>query len=170
MLEYKKKTSPGNNNKRDQQRFQTTIQGIRQYTGKKDKNQLPMGSTNSQLAEDFADFFLNKIDRIREEVTNIPAYQPNERDTPKLKKFTPITQSQLEKTIKGLPTKSCQLNVIPMDKLKKGTRRLFTSINPYNEWITRNKPFLQWMEGSTGQTADKKNNSWLRKIKLQTSH
>ena len=33
-----------------------------------------MGTNDSQLAEDFADFFLNKIDRIREEFTNIPAY------------------------------------------------------------------------------------------------
>ena len=82
-------------------------------------NQLPTGTTNSQLAEDFADFFLNKIERIREVFTNVPAYQPNEIDTPKLKNFTPITQSQLEKTIKAMPTKSCQLDFIPTDKLKK---------------------------------------------------
>ena len=39
---------------------------------------------------------------------------------------------------------------------KKDTRRLFTSINPHNEHITGNKPILWWMEGSTGQTTDKK--------------
>ena len=87
--------------------------------GNKNESQLPTGTTDSQLVEDFADFFLNKIDRIREEFTNMPTYQPNEIDTPKLKNFTPITQSQLERTIKAMPTKSCQLNVIPTDKLKK---------------------------------------------------
>ena len=87
--------------------------------GDKNENQLPTGTTDSQLAADFADFFLNKIDRIREEFTNIPAYQPNEGDTSKFKNFTPITQNQLEKTIKTMPTKSCQLDVIPTDKLKK---------------------------------------------------
>ena len=64
-----------------------------------------MGTTNSQMAEDFADFFLNKIDMIREEFTNIPAYQPKQLDTPKLKKFTAVTQGQLAKIIKAMPTK-----------------------------------------------------------------
>ena len=69
--------------------------------GNKNENQLPTGTTDSELPEDLTDFFLNKIDRIRKEFTNIPAYQPNEIDTPKLKNFTPITQSQLEKNNKS---------------------------------------------------------------------
>ena len=93
------------------------FKALHSILGNKNENQLPMDTTNSQLAEDFADFFLNKIDKIREEFTSIPAYQPNERDTPKLMNFTPITQSQIENTIKAMPTKSCQLSVIPMDKL-----------------------------------------------------
>ena len=80
-------------NKDSKQLFKT----LDSILGNKNDNQLPTGSTDSQLAEEFADFFLNKIDRIREVFTNIPAYQPNERDTPKLKNLTPITQSQLEK-------------------------------------------------------------------------
>ena len=87
--------------------------------GNKNENQLPKGTTDSQLAEDFTDFFLEKIYKIREGFTNLPVYQPNERDTPKLKNFTTITQNQLEKTIKEMLTKSCQLDVIPTDKLKK---------------------------------------------------
>ena len=55
--------------------------------GNKNQNQLPTGTTDSQLAEDFAYFFLNKIDKIMDEFTNIPAYHPNERDTPKLKEL-----------------------------------------------------------------------------------
>ena len=38
------------------------------------KTHYQTGTTDSQLEEDFADFFLNEIDRIREEFTNIPAY------------------------------------------------------------------------------------------------
>ena len=37
----------------------------------KNENQLPMDTTNGQLAEDCADFFLNKIDKTREEFTNM---------------------------------------------------------------------------------------------------
>ena len=65
--------------------------------GNKNENQLPKGVADSRLTEDFADFFLEKIDKIREGFTNLPVYQPNERDTPKLKNFTVITQDQLEK-------------------------------------------------------------------------
>ena len=64
-----------------------------------------------------ADFILNKIDRIRDEFINIPAYQPKQLNTPKFKKFTPVTQSQLAKIIKAMPTKTCKLDVIPTDKL-----------------------------------------------------
>ena len=77
--------------------------------GNKNENQLPKGATYSKLAEDFTDFFLEKIDKIGEGFTNVPEYQPNERDTPKLKNFMTITQDQLEKTIKEMQTKSCQL-------------------------------------------------------------
>ena len=37
----------------------------------KNENQLPKGATDSRLAEDFTDFFLDKIDKIREGFTNI---------------------------------------------------------------------------------------------------
>ena len=87
--------------------------------GNKNENQLPKGTIDSKLAEDFADLFLEKIDKIREGFTNLPAYQPNERDTSKLKNCMTITQDQLKKTIKEMLTKSCQLDVTPTDKLKK---------------------------------------------------
>ena len=115
--------------------------------GNKNENKLPMGTTNSQLAEDFVDFFLNKIDRIWEEFTNIPAYQSNERDTSKFKNFMPITQSQLEKTIKAMPTKSCQLNVIPKDKLKKVLGGCLPALNHImNKSLATNQFCSEWKE------------------------
>ena len=97
--------------------FKQLFKALDSILRNKNGNQLPMGTTDSQLAEDFANFFLNTIDKIRKELTNIPAYQPNERDAPKPKNFTAVTQSQLEKTVKAMPTKSCQLNAIPINKL-----------------------------------------------------
>ena len=83
------------------------------------KNPLPTGTTNSQLTEDFADFILNKINKIRERFTHIPAYQPSKLDTPQLRKFAPLTQSQLAKIVKLMPAKTCQLDIIPTDRLKQ---------------------------------------------------
>ena len=74
--------------------------------GNKNENPLPTGTTNSQLAEDFADFFLNNI---REGFTNIPVYQLRQLDMPKLRNFTPVTQRPLAKIIKAMPAKTCQL-------------------------------------------------------------
>ena len=101
---------------KDSKQLLKALNGI---LGNKDENPLPMETTDSQLAEDFADFFLNEIDRIREEFTNIPAYQTKQLDAPKLMKFMPVMQSQLAKIIKAMPTKTCQLDVIPTDKLKQ---------------------------------------------------
>ena len=33
-------------------------------------------------------------------------------------KFAPVTTGQLEKAIRGMPSKICQLDIIPTDKLK----------------------------------------------------
>ena len=45
-------------------------------------------------------------------------YHPRQLDVPLLKKFRPVTTSHLEKTITGMPLKTCQLDIIPTDKLK----------------------------------------------------
>ena len=55
-----------------------------------------------------------------------------------------------------MPTKSCQLDVIPMDKLNKVLGGCLPALTHIIKKITRNKPILQWIEGSTGQTTDKK--------------
>ena len=133
MLDYNKRhhlvTIINKTNKDSKQLFKA-LNGI---LGNKNENPLPTGATDNQLVEHFADFFLNIIDRIREEGTNIPPYQPKQLNTTKLKKFTMVMQNQLVKIIKAMPTKTCQLHVILTDKLKKITRRLFTSINPHNQ-------------------------------------
>ena len=98
MLEYNKRhhlvTTIKETNKDPKQLFRT----LNSILGNKNENQVPKGTTNSQVAEDFADYFLEKIDKIREGFTNLPAYKPNERDTPKLKNFTTTAKNQLEKT------------------------------------------------------------------------
>ena len=87
--------------------------------GNTKENPLPPGRTSSQLAEEFADFFLNKIQRIREKLKDTPAYQPTQLDIPQLRKFTPVTKKQLWKIISNMPSKTCRLDIIPTDKLKE---------------------------------------------------
>ena len=80
---------------------------------------MPPSTSNSQLAEEFAEFFHTKLEKIREKFKNFEPYQPKQLDVPLLRKFAPVTTSQLEKTIKGMPSKTCQIDIIPTDTLKE---------------------------------------------------
>ena len=80
---------------------------------------MPLSTSYSQLAEEFIKFFHTKIKKNREKFKDIEPYQPKQLDVPPLRKFTPVTTSQLEKKIRGMPLKTCQLDIIPTDKLKE---------------------------------------------------
>ena len=147
MLDYNRRhhlvTIINDANKDSKQLFKA-LNGI---LGNKNENTLPTGATDSQLAEDFADFFLNKTDGIREELTNIPAYQPKQLNTPKLKKFTREVQSQLVKIIQAMPTKTCQLDFILTDKLKKVPEGCFPALtNIINKLLDTNQFCNEWKE------------------------
>ena len=107
MLDYNKRhhlvTKRDEAYKDSKQLFRT----LNSLLGNKNENPLLTGTTNDQLAEDFADFFLNKIDEMRKGFKNTPAYQPRQLDTQNLKKFTPVTQNQLEKM-----SEQCQLKSV----------------------------------------------------------
>ena len=47
------------------------FQIIKQPTRKKNDNPLPPATGDRQLAEEFVDYFLNKIEKIREQFTSI---------------------------------------------------------------------------------------------------
>ena len=75
--------------------------------------------TDKQLTEDFAKYFRNKIDKIRDKFTGIEPYMPRQLDIPQLVKFALVTSSQLEKTIKKMQPKTCGLDIIPTSKLQE---------------------------------------------------
>ena len=88
--------------------------------GRKEDNPLPEATSDSALAEDFASFFHDKINNIRSRFNNIQPYKPNEKcNVPLLRKFTPISARQLEKTITSMPSKTCALDIMPTARLKE---------------------------------------------------
>ena len=48
---------------------------VNKLTGSIAQNPLPPNKTDEELAEDFARYFLSKIEKIRETFTNTPPYQ-----------------------------------------------------------------------------------------------
>ena len=92
---------------------------VNKLLGRKTSNPLPNAKSDEQLAEEFATYFLNKIDRIRDRFTNIQQYQPSRLDTPQLSKFALVTSSRLGQIIRKMPSKTCQLDQVPTAKLQE---------------------------------------------------
>ena len=67
---------------------------VNNLTGCNTHNPLPPGKTSEEIAEGFAKFFSDKITKIQESFTGTPQYHPEERNTPKLMSFRPLTDEE----------------------------------------------------------------------------
>ena len=92
---------------------------VNSILGRNDDNRMPPSRSDKQLAEEFASYFLEKIDKIREKFKGIEPYEPRQLGTPQLVKFMLVTSSQLAKTIKKMQPKTCGLDVILTSKLQE---------------------------------------------------
>ena len=92
---------------------------IMELTGQNKKNPLPESTTDQQLAEDFATFFLNKIQNIRKLFKGMHKYTPKPNGTPHLEGFSTLTDEEIYETILGMPSKSCEPDTIPTRFPKK---------------------------------------------------
>ena len=88
--------------------------------GESRHNPLPSSSSDDVLANEFADFFLNKILTIRDTFKDIPPYQcDTNEEIPKFTAFATYTESDIKKLIGSMKTKSCELDMIPTKLLKE---------------------------------------------------
>ena len=92
---------------------------INHLTRNETQNRLPDCDSDSDLANRFTNYFIEKIDRIRAKFNNIPPYKPQMRnDIPSLIKFTKITETKTQNIINRMETKNCELDRIPTKILK----------------------------------------------------
>ena len=92
---------------------------VSDITGSSKPSPMPEAQSDKELAEDFAQIFRQKIDMIRHQFKHKPQYNVPLRDTPTLKSFATITENDLLKLIKEMPTKTCESDIIPMKLLKE---------------------------------------------------
>ena len=92
---------------------------INKLTGNTIHNPLPPNKTDEELTEDFAKFFLLKIEKIRELFTSIPAYKTVHHDTPKFACFHLFTELEVHTVIMKMKNKHCDLDIIPTSTLKQ---------------------------------------------------
>ena len=68
---------------------------ISSLVGQDNTNPLLDAQTDQELAEQFAEFFLQKIETIREKFNNIAPYKTEPDPIPQLNKFSPINETDL---------------------------------------------------------------------------
>lgn len=91
---------------------------FKNITGEKLENPMPEGRTDQELADDFANYFIDKIETIRDSLQSIPKFVPSEPVACGLDGFQSLSEEQVQKIIFSLSSKSCELDIIPTHILK----------------------------------------------------
>ena len=93
---------------------------VGEMTGKSLNNPMPENIPDKQLVEQFADFFLNKILKIRDALKDKPLYKPNKTDAGEtLQAFNVVSEVDIKKIVMSLSTKTCELDCLPTSILKE---------------------------------------------------
>ena len=115
--------------------------------GKIVDNPLPSCNSDVELAEDFASFFINKIECIRTALVSNPPYTPSANIATEFPSFEPLSDASVAKIIRNSKPTTCLLDPLPT-KLVKEYSHIFTpvitkivnnslsSAQFYNEWKT----------------------------------
>ena len=91
-------------------------------------NPLPEHENEENLANEFADYFIGKIEKIRQELNTNSRYTPSNDNIPTLSRFTEVTQDEVQKIIMNLATKNCELDPFPTSILKEVLPALLPTI------------------------------------------
>ena len=111
--------------------------------GCREDNPLPEATSDSALAEDFASFFHYEINNIRSRFNNIH----EKCNVPLLRKFTPVSARQLEKTITSMPSKTCALDIMPTARLKEVLGTILPSlVHIVNKSLDQGTLYTDWKE------------------------
>jgi hypothetical protein len=92
---------------------------FKRITGARTENPMPVGLTDEHVANNFSDFFMDKITTIRDSLLHIQAYDPACRHTCKLSDFHAYTEAEVQKIINSMSSKSCELDAMPTYLLKE---------------------------------------------------
>ena len=90
-----------------------------QIAGVKEENPMPSGFSNEDLANTFADYFMDKILDIRQSLCHKPKYEPKGVEATTFCEFRELSPAEIRSIIKSMPTKSCELDVLPAKLIKQ---------------------------------------------------
>ena len=86
--------------------------------GRTSKNPMPSATDDLSLANDFADFFNAKVEKIRSALANVPRYRPTGRPNLGITAFKPVSVEHISKIIKSSTPTTCATDPIPSTLIK----------------------------------------------------
>ena len=92
---------------------------INNLTNNNKDNPLPESQSDEGLANQIVQYFMSKIKSIRDSLDSHPLYKQRRRGIPKFSRFSRVADDQVEKIIRGMPSKCCELDVMPHKILKQ---------------------------------------------------
>ena len=93
---------------------------INSVMGRNKDNPMPGNISTEELTEKFADFFLDIIVRLRNELREVDLYEPSWRDIKiQLKEFMPVGREEVMKYMIQLGSKKCDLDPILVNIYKQ---------------------------------------------------
>ena len=101
---------------------------LNNLTNSNKENPLLKSQSEEALANLFAQFFISKIKSVRDSLDSHPLYKPTRRDVPNFSRFSMITEDQVEKILRSMPSKCCELDVMPPIILKQIIPSIITPI------------------------------------------
>ena len=92
---------------------------VNNITGGVKENPLPECKDYKCLANTFADYFIEKIQKIWEALDNQTLYSPTDQEVPTIEEFIQFTEEDIGEIIGNMQPKCCELDVIQPTLLKK---------------------------------------------------
>ena len=87
--------------------------------GKTKTNQLPITNDDKALANEFADYFISKIEKIRLNLCQSPNYTPGKSATSDFSAFAEVSNDTVLKVIQASKPTTCATDPLPSSLLKK---------------------------------------------------
>ena len=109
-------------------RYRMDYNLVSDMIGTKVENPIPKHNSNIELANEFANFFMDKIRKICNFLSEHPECIPVMRDLQRFNKFEPMTQDDMARIMKGMPTNICQSDTLLNVLLKKELTWLLPTI------------------------------------------
>ena len=92
---------------------------LNNMTENKKENPMPPDVDEETLCEEFADYFLSKIENIRQLFRDVEPNDPPQTEVPLLRRFSCLTVSEVRDVVMSMKTKTCELDPMPTHLIKE---------------------------------------------------